>query len=194
MPTINTPLHLPNYHLFIESIAGLALPISGSELHGVMCGYLCAGAVSEGEAYLRALMINTNKKDPSIRTATLALFGVFAVSHQQMTSFDFAFQLLLPDNEDPITERAQAFSEWCDGFTQGITMAGINHDQLHEEEAQEALQHLTEFGELDYLSLDRDEGDEKALMEVSEYARMAVLHIYSDLQANKSGGQSQLAH
>ncbi len=193
MSTESTPLHLPNYHTFVDSITVLALPISGSELHGVMCGYLCAGAINEGEAYLRALM--TNKKDAGMRRAALALFGVYAVSQQQMAGFNFEFQLLLPDEDDPLALRAQAFSEWCEGFTQGITMAGVGYDQLQEEEAQEALQHLTEFAELDYQTLHLDEEDEHALMEVSEYARMAVLHIHVDLQATQlKKGSSETAH
>lgn len=193
MSTINAPLRLPDYHTFIDSIAVLSLPISGSELHGVMCGYLCAGATSEGEAYLRALM--NNKSDTGLRIAALALFGVYAVSQQQIVSFDFEFQLLLPDEEDALVDRAQAFSEWCEGFTQGITLAGVGYDDLHEEEAQEALEHLTEFAQLDYHTLHIDEEDEHALMEVNEYARMAVLRIYSDLHASKSkNNQSEVAH
>ena len=193
MPASHTSLLLPEYHTFIDSIAMLALPISGSELHGVMCGYLCAGATNEGEAYLRALI--TNKNDPDLRRAALALFGVYAISQQQMGSFDFQFQLLLPDENDPLAERAQALSEWCEGFTQGITLAGIDYNQLQEEDAQEALQHLTEFAQLDYHALQIEEEDEHALMEVSEYARMAVLHIHVDLQASQlKKGPAETAH
>lgn len=187
MSTPNNALRLPNYQEFFDSIAILALPISASEVHGIMCGYLCAGAISDGEAYLRALM--TNKNDVVMR---VALFGVYAVSQQQMLNFDFEFQLLLPDDDYPLIERAQAFSEWCEGFTQGLTQAGVDYDELQEDEAQEALQHLIEFAQLDYHSLSVDEEDERALMEVVEYARMAILHIHSDLlQAN---GQSEIAH
>jgi len=194
MSTINTPMHLPNYHEFIASIAILALPLSGSELHGVMCGYLCAGANREGAAYLRAFITNANDV-ATIRGAALSLFGVFAVSQQQMEGFDFDFQLLLPDEESPLSERAQAFSEWCDGFVQGMTMAGVSEDQLQEDESQEALQHLVEFSQLDYHELKMSEDDEKALMEVSEYARMAVLRIHADLLASHlKDGPSETAH
>lgn len=177
------PIHLPTYLTFTDSIAVLALPISPSELHGMMCGYLCAGGVNEGEAYLRALI--GSKKDPSLREAALALFGVYGVSQQQITDFNFDFQLMLPDDNESLPERAQAFSEWCEGYVQGMTLSGIGFEELHEEEAQEALQHLREFAELDYQSLQVDEEDERALMEVTEYARMAVLRIYGDLHSNQ---------
>lgn len=54
----NDSLHLPKYDDFVQSISVLALTMSGSELHGIMCGYLCAGADSQGEAYIRALLNN----------------------------------------------------------------------------------------------------------------------------------------
>ncbi|AMQ26536.1 TPA: UPF0149 family protein [Legionella pneumophila] len=175
----NDSLHLPKYDDFVESISVLALTMSGSELHGIMCGYLCAGADSQGEAYIRALL--NNKKDEQSRNALLSMFSVFSISQQQMNNFDFEFEMLLPDDDESLVTRAQAFSEWCEGFTQGLTIAGVGMEQFYEEESQDALQHLMEFAELDCETLEVGEEDERALMEVSEYTRMAVLRLHSDL-------------
>lgn len=189
----NNRLHLPEYDSFIESIAVLTLDISGSELHGIMCGFLCAGADNQGETYLRTLL--NNKKDDASRSAFLAMFAVFSVSQQQISNFDFEFEMLLPDENESLIDRARAFSEWCEGFTQGLSMAGVGADQFYEEEAQEALQHLIEFAELDTDTLDVDEEDEKALMEVSEYARMAVIRLHGDLVMNeRERGGSETTH
>ncbi|HAT1911096.1 TPA: UPF0149 family protein [Legionella pneumophila] len=175
----NDSLHLPKYDDFVQSISVLALTMSGSELRGIMCGYLCAGADSQGEAYIRALL--NNKKDEQSRNALLSMFSVFSISQQQMNNFDFEFEMLLPDDDESLVTRAQAFSEWCEGFTQGLTIAGVGMEQFYEEESQDALQHLMEFAELDCESLEVGEEDERALMEVSEYTRMAVLRLHSDL-------------
>ncbi|HHT9887525.1 TPA: UPF0149 family protein [Legionella pneumophila] len=175
----NDSLHLPKYDDFVQSISVLALTMSGSELHGIMCGYLCAGADSQGEAYIRALL--NNKKDEQSRNALLSMFSVFSISQQQMNNFDFEFEMLLPDDDESLITRAQAFSEWCEGFTQGLTIAGVGMEQFYEEESQDALQHLIEFAELDCETLEVGEEDERALMEVSEYTRMAVLRLHSDL-------------
>ena len=175
----NDSLHLPKYDDFVQSISVLALTMSGSELHGIMCGYLCAGADSQGEAYIRALL--NNKKDEQSRNALLSMFSVFSISQQQINNFDFEFEMLLPDDDESLVTRAQAFSEWCEGFTQGLTIAGVGMEQFYEEESQDALQHLMEFAELDCESLEVGEEDERALMEVSEYTRMAVLRLHSDL-------------
>ena len=186
-------LHLPDYAVFVESIAALMLQISASELHGLLCGYLCAGADRQGESYLRALL--QNKKNPESRNALLSLFSVFSISQQQITNFDLEFGLLLPKDENPLHERAKAFSQWCEGFTQGLTLAGIDIDHFSDEDAQDALKHLVEFAELDADSLDVDEDDERALMEVTEYTRMAVIRLHGDLMLHKrKDGRSGTTH
>lgn len=186
-------LHLPDYQTFVESIAALTLQITASELHGLLCGYLCAGADRQGESYVRALL--QNKSNPESRNALLSLFSVFSISQQQISSFDLEFSMLLPQEENPLHERAKAFSQWCEGFTQGLTLAGVDADHLYEEDAQDALQHLVEFAELDYDSLDVDEDDERALMEVTEYARMAVIRLHGDLMMHKrKDGHSGTTH
>jgi uncharacterized protein YgfB (UPF0149 family) len=179
----NNPLHLPAYDDVIETIAVLNLPFSASELHGQMCAYLCAGADSQGEAYLRALL--ENKKDKESRDALLVLFSVYSISQQQIVNFDFEFELLLPDDNEPLPSRAEAFGQWCEGFVQGLSLAGVDENQFYEEEAQEALLHIRDFAELDYESLDVEDEDESALVEVSEYTRMAVLRLHADLLANE---------
>jgi yecA family protein len=180
MPTIRDSLQLPSCQSFSDSIASLALPFSSSELHGIMCGHLSAGAVREGIAFLGTLTPTIN--DPSARSAMLAIFEVYTVTQHQIESAGFEFQLLLPDDAESLSYRAESFSDWCEGFTQGIRMAGVDYDALEDEDTQDALQHITEFADLDYQSLQVEEADERALVEIEEYTRMAVLHIYNDLR------------
>lgn len=182
MSSTDHSLRLPSYSDFVESMASLFLPGSVSELHGLLCGYLCAGATEQGGTYIRALV---SKKETS-KEALLALFSLYSISQQQMNQLDLSFALLLPNDEEPLPDRARAFSEWCDGFIHGLVAAGIEMDHLQEEDAQDALQHLTEFAEMDCESLDTDnEEDERALMEITEYARMAVIRLHGDLMQNQ---------
>lgn len=183
MSVIMNSLELPCYETFANVIAPLGLALSSSELHGVMCGYLSAGASKDGEIYLRALM--ANRKDGVTRAATLALFNLYAVTEQQITHQGFVFELFLPDENEDLTIRAKAFSQWCEGYTHGITMAGVDYHQFDDEETQESLQHISEFAELDYQSIEVDSEDEKSLMEVYEYTRVAVLHIFNDLNLSR---------
>lgn len=183
------PMKLPDYRIFSHSMAMLNLPISCSELHGVLCGYLAAGGHRQGESYLRALL--ANREVGEARQAAMALFDVFTISHHQLSALGFEFELMLPDDDEPLTMRAQAFSEWCEGFTQGMTVVGLDFDALKTDEAQDAIQHLTEFAQLDYEALRVNEEDERALMEVIEYTRMAVLSIHADMRSAAEDGENK---
>lgn len=176
-------MQLPDYIEFSHAIAALNLPISCSELHGVLCGYLVAGGQRDGEIYLRALLAKREPKQT--REAALALFDLFVISQHQLSLLGFEFELMLPDDEVALTTRAQAFSEWCEGFTQGLTVTGLDMNQLPTEDAQDAIQHITEFAQLDYASLRVNEEDERAFAEVMEYTRMAVLSLHADLHAQQ---------
>lgn len=188
----NEETNFPFYQEFVSNLAVLALPISCSELHGTLCGYLCAGAYHAGELYLRALILKD--KNEAVRMAARALFEIYSISKQQISSLDFSFELLLPPEDSSLLERARAFSEWCEGFTQGLTLAGVSSDSLIDDEAQEALHHFREFAELDYGQLRIGEEDEKALVDVYEYARMAVLRLSSDLKSTRWDTSHDVAH
>ena len=181
------------YKELAGQLAVLDLSLSCSELHGILCGYLCAGAYDEAESYLRAL-ITAKKPAEDVKKVLGILFEIYEMSRQQITAMDFEFELMIPDDDVPLRERALAFSQWCEGFTEGITLAGVDFSQLEEEESQDALKHFFEFAELDYDSLDISDEDEKALVEVNEYARMAVLRLRSDLYSGRSEDSSRTAH
>lgn len=174
---------LPAYQHFCDATAVLDLSQSPSELHGMICAYLCAGAYHEAEIYLRALL--GHNKDEATRMASMLIFDMLSASQHQIQNFDFEFQMFLPEEHESIADRAQAFSEWCDGFLQGLAINGFREDDFEDEEARETLYHLQEFAELDFEGLSSGEEDEKALMEVTEYARMAVLRLFGEIQAMK---------
>lgn len=185
---------LPAYQTVTESISGLKLPYSVSELHGLLCGYLVAGKTHQGELMMQSLLTKSIVDEAS-RAASRMLFDVITVSQQQLAHFEFDFELLLPEDDTSLIDRAHAFTEWCEGFVQGLKVAGITAEQLQEEEVQDALQHISEFAQLDYQALTLGENDERAFMEVSEYTRMAVLQIYADLKSkNNTDRSSDTAH
>lgn len=175
---------LPSYHRVQQILEPLQLPISISEIHGLFCGYICAGTENSGESYIRSVLSGFKKEEA--RDALLCLFELYTFSQQQIDSGDFSFYMLLPDSHETLMNRAQAFSEWCEGFSQGMHLSDVHQNDFSDAEAQEALSHIQEFAQLDYEELSVEESDEKALMEVSEYTRMAVLRLYTERQMQKA--------
>lgn len=190
MSTETPKLKLPPFDDFSTVLQALQLPFSPTELHGMMTAYVVAGAVHDGEAYLRALL----HQAPS-RMVLLAVFSVFTVTQHQLNQFELNFEIMLPSDEEPLRLRAQCFSEWCAGFIHGLDLIEIDLSDIDDEEVQDAVQHLVEFSRMDYRDLDVGEDDEKAFFEVLEYARMAVIRIRDELQAlDGHKGQPHTTH
>lgn len=181
---------LLEYHHYNEQIKPLELFVSVSELHGLICGFISINAAAQGEQYFQALM--AHHPNQAYRQSAQVLFYLFTVSQQQLAQDDFAFQLLLPTEEAAsLSERAQAFSEWCQGFS--FAMKLLQVERLHsdkEDDMNDFLRHIQAFSQLDYEALSVNEDDEKSLFDVTEYTRMAVLRLYYDTRAFKKHDQS----
>ena len=112
------------------------------------------------------------------------LDSLFAHTWQQLVGRQSDFVLLLPDDEDPASERAAAMGDWCEGFLHGL-VAEKHSEELKKRLATEPLADIIK----DMLQITRaaagDDGDEEdtetAYAELVEYLRVAVQLTYEEL-------------
>jgi uncharacterized protein YgfB (UPF0149 family) len=176
-----------------EKLDPLKLACGVSRLHGTLCGCLVAGGQLQAENYLRSLLVN--KSGENLREGQNALFAMFSMTQSWFSHFGFDFHLLLPDDANNLEERVRAFVDWCQGFLDGFDMTGIEADDIENDEVLEIIQHFDEFSQMEVDEFDyASEEDEKAFIEISEYARMAVLQVLCDLQAEGNESQAPLHH
>jgi uncharacterized protein YgfB (UPF0149 family) len=193
MATECQTLVLPDYDVIVSQINPLALPVSVSKVHGILCGFLSAGLATEAETTLRGLTLGDN--NPAHREAIQTLFLLLSISQEQITHCHFDFQLLIPNDESPLDERAIALSEWCEGYIQSLEQCGIDYHDFHDEDTQEAVAHLKGFSLLDYDSIEFTEEDERAFFEIYDYARLAVIQLYEDIRlTKKQDARNTIAH
>jgi uncharacterized protein YgfB (UPF0149 family) len=88
------------------------------------------------------------------------------------------FALLLPEDDASLADRADALLGWCRGFLGGYGL-GAGDAVPETPEAREALDDLGKIA-ASRLSYDDPEGDEAALLEVSEFVRVAALLLHGD--------------
>jgi uncharacterized protein YgfB (UPF0149 family) len=182
-----------SYAQLEEKLAPLQLPSDIAHLHGTLCGCLVAGGQMQAENYLRSLLVN--KIGPEYRESQNALFGLFSMTQTWFSHFGFDFRLMLPGDEEDLEARVRAFVDWCQGFLDGFEMTGLEADDIESEEVLEVLQHFDEFSQMEVDEFDYEsEEDEKAFIEISEYARLAVLQVLCDLQAEGNESQAPLHH
>ena len=168
---------LPPYAAVAEQIAALALSVDPSELHGSLCALRCGNPHRAN--WLAEAMSDDAVAPPPPGSALAALD---AATVAQLAEADFGLELLLPEDESPVSERGEALVSWCRGFLGGVGLAGIE-PQLGEE-AREALEDVARIAESD-VSYDDPEADEEALVEIEEFVRVAALLIHGDCLAGQ---------
>ncbi|MGH8120577.1 MAG: UPF0149 family protein, partial [Gammaproteobacteria bacterium] len=93
-----------------------------AECHGFLCGYFCSNG-DPGEEVVRNCLLGDIEGDLQV-VCLERIKALAATVHEQITSQDFALELLLPDDSRPLHERGASFIQWCEGFLSGLGAAG----------------------------------------------------------------------
>lgn len=203
MTTVELPQDYTNehdYHVLESALVRVDSLVSASELHGMLCGLICAGATEQGEAWLDTVILAMEPRSEEFKHFNRDILqSIFKRSYEQITGFGFDFQLILPDEDASISARAQAIGEWCQGFLEGLGFAGsmLEPENLSED-VTDALQRLYDITYIEFNALSPSEDDETAMLELTEFVRMAVLMVYTELvmkvQEDLYGDQSGVIH
>ncbi|MBU6960478.1 YecA family protein [Pseudomonas sp. CVAP len=179
MPIQNSP-----YQAFATLLSTSGHPVSPAELHGLLLGRSCAGAGFEADGWLvdAAELLESEPQD-NVRNA---LIGLQEMVKGELTSDDMTVVLLLPTDDAPLTERAVALGQWCQGFLSGF---GLNcrDSSMLSAEATEVLQDLAAIAQVQDALEESDDG-ESDYMEVMEYLRVAPLLLFTE--NNKAAAQA----
>ncbi len=140
--------------------------LGAAEMHGFVCGMLCANAgMPENESPTLSMLYQETQRQ----------------LQQDFTDDAFMFTLLLPgDDSDAINQRAHALSEWCQGFLSGLGQAGLSESALKSDDVAELLQDIESISKVDVENNQDTLEDELSYVELVEYVRMAVLNLYTD--------------
>lgn len=117
--------------------------------------------------------------DPEIRLRE-ALKSMADQTERALGADGLELQPLLPDDEQPLNQRALAATEWTRGLLFGLGLAAIDRQAL-ETETREAFDDLLELTRMDLEYLSEDAEHEEALSDVVEFLRVATLLIHDDI-------------
>jgi len=153
--------------------------IHGSELHGVLTGLVCGGYSFEGSDYLTMLndLFNNGEVLPNQLRMTVKL--LFGQVWQNILDDSYSFNMLLPDDDDSLVERAHALGAWVQGFNLGFGLQQKNNATFSDD----VKEVLTDFSDIANLSdeIEEDETTEQAYFEISEYVRISALLCFTEL-------------
>lgn len=156
-----------------------------AEVHGLLCGLLCAEPGLAGEAWLSRL--ENELADGLTGEARNRLLELFAATVSRLDDPELSFYPLLPDDRMALSRRAEALGGWCQGFLAGLGLGGLQRGQALLPEVREFLEDLADIARVGFDTTHAAEEDEAAYMEIVEYVRIGVLLVSAALKSPPDG-------
>jgi len=191
-----TPL---DYDTLRDSLAQAGAVVTLAELHGGVCGALCAGGVSAAAYWLEDCL--EDQELDATEGLDESLANVVAASSRMLDVPGFEFEPLLPDDDAPLEDQVQALALWCHGFVTGL---GANAPELatsgsrapDNAEAAAIVEVVGDFTEISRAGLSEDEaaGQQQAdfaLAELREYVRAGVQMVFEELAPRREAAQDR---
>ena len=168
------------YDAVAQALATLATDVAAAESHGMLCGMLCSPEPFNAEAWLRHVLGYDAGGSFAALPASSPLHAMVGATLRSLRDEDFGFALLLPPDDAPLDERADALGAWCRGFLSGFGLHGAGAT-LHEE-GREYLLDLYRIGQVAATDAQGEEG-ERAFLEITEYARMGAMMLHEEFRS-----------
>ncbi len=159
--------------------------LSPSELHGCLTGLLAGGVRGDSAAGLAGL---NQALDVDLHGELAALtMHLFQVTEASLSDDEFDFHLLLPDDDTELDIRVLSLGNWCRGFLAGYARALAAAQRGDQALAADSSEILRDIAQISQAGVDDDElpedESEESYAEIVEYLRFAVLNVFMDTQA-----------
>ena len=176
-------IKLPEFPV-AHAMAPQSLGAAGvSECHGVACGLACAS--SEDLPNRLRQTLNAMQVDTGDTQWQNLLDQAAMVTVEQLAAGEFGLRLWLPDDDQPLSERAQCLANWCQGLLAGLAEAGRTDLDGLSTDAQEGLVDVEKISRIRREEVQAGDGqpeeEERAFTELVEFVRIAALLLFQEL-------------
>jgi len=167
-----------------ESLAAAGAVVALAELHGGVCGALCAGGPAAARRWL-----SDSLDDAELGASAAALSDdleeLISTSSKMLEDDELTFEPLLPSDDSPLAEQVEALAVWCQGFLSGVGSAAPAAARSSVE-GDAVGEILRDFAEISRAGLSDDEADGQveadfALAQIHEYVRVSVQLAFEEL-------------
>jgi uncharacterized protein YgfB (UPF0149 family) len=150
-----------------------------AEAHGTLAGSLCTAVTYRFEDWLLEILPEGRAQAAA---AAAALREVYARTAQSLVGTEPAFDLLLPEDEQPIDARTAALAQWCQGFLYGLGSRVIQDASRLPGDVGEVVRDLSEITRVGIDDDDSVESNENAFTELVEFVRVGVQLVFAELE------------
>ena len=163
-----------------------------AESQAIASGMLVVNIAADKLAWVKLIVGEVDDTNNQQR-AIVSLDKLFEQTKKQLQDSNLEFNLLIPDDDDPISHRFNAVQDWCRGFLTGVALSGVsleNKESALPEDTRDLLKDFANISSSGDFDFEEEEGEdaesEIALAEIVEYLRMGALLINEELQPIKT--------
>jgi uncharacterized protein YgfB (UPF0149 family) len=178
-----------DYDSLSAALCDAGAVVALAELHGGVCGALCAGGAAAARRWLTDWL-----DDQQVQVASGGVGGdleqLLDTTAKALDDHELEFEPLLPNDDAPLAEQVEALASFCQGFLSGIgsTASAGAHRSAEADAVGEILRDFAEIGRAG-LSEDEAAGRDQpdfALAEIHEYVRVSVQIVFEELGAERA--------
>jgi uncharacterized protein YgfB (UPF0149 family) len=169
----------PDHQKMEQLFALLQLDDNVSNVHGSLCGLQSSGKLEALTIWFEELFVDLDDGDSAVQELRQML-GVLFKNSKESVGRGLGLTPFLPNDNQPLPQRAVALAEWCQGFLYGLGISGAKESSFSAQ-TREALRDFSELTLLDAESVDEGEEGEVSLNDLFEFVRIATMHICDDL-------------
>lgn len=173
-----------DYEAYTTLFQHLSLGLTPAECHGGLTGLLCATDTINSDQWTQDVLAERSAGQTPAADVS-AVRRIYQTTVDELEDADYSFGLFLPDDQNPLHVRAEALSQWCQGFLWGLGLGGIQDKAKLPGDVNEVMQDMSEISRLNFAAAGSND-DETAYAEIVEYVRMAALLIYEELRLLRS--------
>jgi len=175
----NSPMLAATYDEFERVLKDARALPEPAEAHGTLAGALCSSRDYGLIEWLREILPDDSPDEDALQSPVLQ--NVYNAMVRTLVGSDSDFQPLLPDDDVPLTDRAEALSLWCQGFLYGLGSGTTSDPGQVSVEAREIIRDFTEITQVGVDAGEEDEENEVAFAEVVEFVRVGVQLLFVEL-------------
>lgn len=180
---------MPEWEEIADQLFNAGQTLNPSELHGALVGLMGAGFDPDDRHHLEQTLVSVEKA-VGVQLQGELVDMVSRLNLSTMSAIvdtDYAFRLLIPDDDDPIEQRLRSFSNWVTGFISGFTEGMTVRDATGVAIQSEVADVLKDFAAIAQVESDQVETEEaeRELEELLDYVRLAAVSIVQDAINNR---------
>ena len=169
----------------LERAGSQVLPAEG---HGCLCGALCTTPDYTLERWLDELVTVEELEGEAAQIGPLK--SLYAETRHALAGDQMEFQLLLPDDDEPLERRVTALAQWCQGFLYRFGTGKPVRPEVLKGKIDEILRDLTHISRATVDVGAAGEEEEASYAELVEYLRVGVQLIHDELEPFRTSGAS----